>query len=171
VIFRYAIATGRPTRDISVDLRGALRTPKVNHRAAITDPGELGTLLRAIEGYSGRLTTRLVLQLSALLFVRPGELRHARWREIDFDKTVWTVSAATMKMKRPHHVPLARQAIVILARAARHHGASRVRVSGRGLSPPLHEQQYAQCCAPSARLRQGGGQRIGFSGDRLDAAQ
>ena len=113
MIFRYAIATGRATRDISVDLRGALTTPKENHRAAITDPKELGALLRAIEGYSGQPTTRLALQLSALLFVRPGELRLARWREIDFAEAVWMVPAETMKMKRPHRVPLARQAIVI----------------------------------------------------------
>jgi integrase len=114
MIFRYAIATGRATRDISVDLRGALTTPKVNHRAAITDPADLGKLLRAIEGYHGQPATRLALQLSALLFVRPGELRHARWQEIDFEKAVWIVPAATMKMKRPHRVPLSRQAIVIL---------------------------------------------------------
>jgi integrase len=113
MVFRCAIATGRATRDISVDLRGALTTPKVNHRAAITEPGELGALLRAIEGYSGQPTTRLALQLSALLFVRPGEQRMARWKEIDFEKAVWVVPAATMKMKRPHRVPLSRQAIVI----------------------------------------------------------
>jgi integrase len=113
MIFRYAIATGRATRDIALDLRGALTTPKVNHRAAITDPKELGALLRAIEGYSGQPTTRLALQLSAFLFVRPGELRLARWKEIDFEKAVWTVPAETMKMKRPHRVPLSRQAIVI----------------------------------------------------------
>jgi integrase len=101
-------------RRISVDLRGALVRPKVNHRAAITEPGELGALLRAIEGYNGQLTTRLALQLSALLFVHPGELRQARWKEIDFDKAVWVVPSSTMKMKRPHRVPLSRQAIVIL---------------------------------------------------------
>jgi integrase len=114
MIFRYAIATGRANRDIAADLRGALTTPKVTHRAAITEPFELGKLLRAIEGYYGQPTTRLALQLSSLLFVRPGELRHARWREIDFEKAVWTVPAETMKMKRPHRVPLSRQALVIL---------------------------------------------------------
>jgi len=113
MIFRYAIATSRATRDVALDLRGALTTPKVNHRAAITEPTELGALLRAIEGYNGQPTTRLALQLSALLFVRPGELRRARWKEIEFEKAVWTVPAETMKMKRPHRVPLARQAIVI----------------------------------------------------------
>lgn len=114
MIFRYAISTSRATRDISVDLRGAITTPKKKHRAAITKPSELGALLRAIEGYSGQPTTRLALQLSALLFVRPGELRLARWKEIDFAEAVWNVPAATMKMNRPHRVPLARQAIVIL---------------------------------------------------------
>ena len=114
MVFRYAIATGRASRDISVDLRGALTTPKVKHRAAITQPKDLGALLRAIEGYNGQPTTRLALQLSALLFVRPGELRFARWVEFDFEKAVWIVPAATMKMKRPHRVPLARQAIVLL---------------------------------------------------------
>ncbi|WP_349644594.1 MULTISPECIES: hypothetical protein [unclassified Bradyrhizobium] len=93
MVFRYAIATGRATRDISVDLRGALITPKVNHRAAITDPAQLGALLRAIENYSGQPTTHLALQLSALLFVRPGELRLARWIEIDFGKAIWIVPA------------------------------------------------------------------------------
>jgi integrase len=114
MIFRYAIATGRAQRDIAADLRGALTIPKVNHRAAITDPQELGALLRAIEGYIGQPTTRLALQLSALLFVRPGELRLARWTEIDFETAVWTVPAETMKMKRPHRVPLSHQAIVLL---------------------------------------------------------
>jgi len=113
MIFRYAIATGRATRDIALDLRGALTTPTVKHRAAITEPKELGALLRAIEGYDGQPTTRLALQLSALLFVRPGELRLARWREVDFGEAVWAVPAETMKMKRPHRVPLPRQAIVI----------------------------------------------------------
>jgi integrase len=113
MIFRYAIATGRASRDIALDLRGALTTPKVKHRAAITDPKGLGALLRAIEGYNGQAITRLALQLSALLFVRPGELRLARWKEIDFEQAIWTVPAETMKMKRPHRVPLARQAIVL----------------------------------------------------------
>lgn len=122
MVFRYAIATGRATRDVSVDLLGALMTPKVNHRAAITEPGELGALLRAIEGYNGQLTTRLALQLSALLFVRPGELRQARWKEVDFANAVWVVPAATMKMKQPHRVPLSRQAIVILREL---HGSDR----------------------------------------------
>jgi integrase len=114
MVFRYAIATGRATRDISVDLRGALTTPKVQHRPAITEPNEVGALLRAIDGYSGQPTTRFALQLTALVFVRPGEIRHARWREFDLPAAVWRIPAETMKMDRPHRVPLARQAIAII---------------------------------------------------------
>jgi integrase len=113
MVFRYAIATGRATRDIALDLRRALTTPKVKHRAAITEPKEVGALLRAVEGYSGQPTTCLALQLSAFLFVRPGELRLARWKEVDFEKVVWTVPAETMKMNPPHRVPPSRQSIVI----------------------------------------------------------
>lgn len=114
MVFRYAIATGRATRDISLDLRGALITPKAKHRAAITKPAEVGALLRAIDGYTGQPTTRMALQLSALMFVRPGELRHARWQEIDLPEKVWRIPAETMKMDRPHRVPLAHQAIAII---------------------------------------------------------
>ena len=78
-VFRYAIATGRASLDPTVSLRGAVRSPVVQHRAAIVDPGELGALLRAIEGYEGMPEVRLALQLLAFTFVRPGELRHAAW--------------------------------------------------------------------------------------------
>jgi integrase len=114
MVFRYAIATGRATRDISLDLRGALTTPQVKHRAAVTGPKEVGALLRAIDGYTGQPTTRMALQLSALMFVRPGELRHARWHEFDLSEAVWRIPAETMKMDRPHRVPLARQSIEIV---------------------------------------------------------
>ena len=114
MVFRYAIATGRATRDISLDLRGALITPNVQHRAAITDPEKLGALLRAVDGYAGQPTTRMALQLSAPLFVRPGEIRHARWREFDLGGAVWNIPAETMKMDRPHRVPLARQVVGIV---------------------------------------------------------
>ncbi len=114
MVFRYAIATGRASRDISLDLRGALTTPKVRHRAAIIEPSEVGALLRAIDGYTGQPTTRIALQLCPLVFVRPGEIRHARWREFDLSEAMWRIPAETMKMDRPHRVPLARQAGAIL---------------------------------------------------------
>jgi integrase len=114
MVFRYAIATGRAERDPSVDLRGALTTPQVKHRATIIEPTAIGALLRAIEGFDGQPTTLAALRLAPLVFVRPGELRHAEWKEFDFDRAEWLIPAEKMKMSRPHRVPLARQTLAIL---------------------------------------------------------
>ncbi|MBS0230348.1 MAG: integrase arm-type DNA-binding domain-containing protein [Proteobacteria bacterium] len=113
-VMRYAIATGRAERNPVADLRGALSTAPERHHAAITDPGELGGLLRAIEGYSGDPVTRAALKLSALLFVRPGELRHAEWAEINLDAAEWSIPAGKMKMRQAHLVPLSAQSVSIL---------------------------------------------------------
>ena len=113
-VMRYAIATGRADRNPVADLKGALTTAEGRHHAAITDPLALGGLLRAIEGYSGDPVTRAALKLSGLLFVRPGELRHAEWPEIDLDKAEWNIPADKMKMRQPHLVPLCDQAVAIL---------------------------------------------------------
>ncbi|MGF7170555.1 integrase [Sphingobium xanthum] len=113
-VFRYAIATARAERDIATDLRGALVTPRTNHRAAITTPKEAGALLRAIETYDGFGLTRTALRLLPHVFVRPGELRCAEWSELDLEKRVWTIPAHKMKMRFPHAVPLSRQAIEII---------------------------------------------------------
>lgn len=114
MVFRYAIATGRAERDPSVDLRGALTTPQVKHRATIIEPTAIGALLRTIEGFDGQPTTLAALRLAPLVFVRPGELRHAEWKEFDFDKAEWVIPAEKMKMPRQHRVPLARQTLAIL---------------------------------------------------------
>lgn len=113
-VMRYAIATGRADRNPVADLKGAIASPAERHHAAITDPVVLGGLLRAIEGYTGDTTTRAALKLSALLFVRPGELRHAEWSEIDLDAGEWNIPAGKMKMRQPHLVPLCEQAVAIL---------------------------------------------------------
>lgn len=113
-IFRYAVATGRAERDIAADLRGAIAPPKKRHFASIHEPKEIGELLRAIDGYQGSLITRCALKIAPLTFVRPGELRHAEWTEIDFDKAEWRIPAARMKMREKHIVPLSRQAIEVL---------------------------------------------------------
>lgn len=113
-VFRYAIATGRATRDPSADLRGALAPIVRTSRAAITDPALMGDLLRALDGYSGQFATRCALRLAPLLFVRPGELRHAEWDEIDLDAALWRIPAGKMKMRETHLVPLAPQAVAIL---------------------------------------------------------
>ncbi|WP_394999190.1 tyrosine-type recombinase/integrase [Sphingomonas sp.] len=116
-VFRYAVATARATVDPAQPLLGALIAPVAKHHAAITDPVELGGLLRAIEGYSGQPITKLAMQFTAHVFQRPGEVRQAEWSEIDFDKAVWTIPAARMKQRQPHRVPLSQQAISILGEA------------------------------------------------------
>ena len=114
MVFRYAIATGRAERDPSGDLRGALTPVKVKHHASITDPQGVGSLLRAINCYTGHFVTKCALQLAPLVFVRPSELRHAEWSEIDFDKQEWRIPAHKMKMREQHIIPLSPQAIEIL---------------------------------------------------------
>lgn len=113
-ILRYAVATGRADRDAAADLKGALPPAKEKHFAAITEPVKFGALLRAIDGYNGSFVVKSALQLQALLFVRPGELRHAEWEEIDLDAAQWNLPEHKMKLKMPHIVPLSNQAVEIL---------------------------------------------------------
>ena len=113
-VFRYGVATGRCTRDPTADLRGALPPARSGHFPTITNPKEIGALLRAIDGYQGSITTRCALQLAPLVFVRPGELRHAEWAEINLTSAEWRIPGTKMKMKRDHLVPLAPQAIAVL---------------------------------------------------------
>jgi integrase len=120
-VWRYAVATGRTPRDITADIRGALKPHHGKHFAAITDPVKLGELIRVIRGYQGGPIVRAALQLAPMLFQRPGELRAAEWAEFDFDGAMWTIPAARMKRsvdgKRngdPHQVPLPTQAVEIL---------------------------------------------------------
>ena len=113
-IFRYAIATGQADRDIAADLRGSLPPAREKHHASLTDPKAVAQLLRALDGYEGAFMVRCALRLAALVFVRPGELRHAEWSEIDLDKAEWRIPAAKMKMREQHIVPLSRQAVAIL---------------------------------------------------------
>jgi integrase len=113
-VFRYAVATCRAERDPSGDLRGALAPVKPKSFAAITDPKQVGGLLRAIDEFRGSFVVKAALTLAPLVFVRPGELRHAEWSEIDLDAAQWNIPAEKMKMRRPHIVPLARQAVAVL---------------------------------------------------------
>lgn len=111
-VFRYAIATGRAERNPAADLTGALEQPKTTHLAALTEPAKIGKLLRAIDAYQGSPVTTAALKLAPLFFVRPGELRSARWADIDLGGAEWRYTAS--KTKTPHIVPLATQAIAIL---------------------------------------------------------
>ena len=121
-VFRYAAATGQCTSNPAADLRGALKPYVEKNMAAILEPAQAGALLRAIDAYAGQPKTRAALMLSALLFQRPGNIRAMEWAEIDADAAMWTIPAAKMKRTvhgkvngRPHLVPLAPQALELLA--------------------------------------------------------
>lgn len=133
-VFRYSIATARAVNDPTFALRGAITAPVVKHRAAITDPIQLGGLMRAIEGFNGQPSTNAALRLMAYLFPRPGELRQAEWREFDLDKAVWTIPAIRAKMRREHRVPLPRQALAILKEIQSITGGGRLVLPGYGVS-------------------------------------
>ena len=114
-VFRYAVATSRAERDVTIDLRGALPPTKVKHHATILDPKEIGHLLRAIDGYQGQhVPVGYALKLSPLVFLRPSELRCAEWNEFDWENAEWRIPKERMKMRRVHIVPLARQTLEIL---------------------------------------------------------
>jgi integrase len=113
-VFRYAVATGRAEVNVTSDLRGSLTPWKPGHFASITEPERVGELMRAISAFTGSFVVASALKLAPLVFVRPGELRHAEWAEIDLDAAEWSIPAAKMKMREPHLVPLSSQAVAIL---------------------------------------------------------
>ncbi|MBI5018051.1 MAG: integrase arm-type DNA-binding domain-containing protein [Deltaproteobacteria bacterium] len=156
-ILRYAVATGRADRDPSADIRGALPPLRSKHHASVTDPKKVGALLRSVEGYEGAFVTKCALRLAPLVFVRPGELRHAEWKEFDLDKAEWRIPAEKMKMRIPHLVPLSRQALAVLRELHPLTGA------GRYLFPSIRTPE--RCMSENtvnAALR-----RMGYTGDEM----
>lgn len=111
-IFRYAVQHSYVDKDITVSLKGLVPAPKVQHMPAITDPKEVGALLRAIDGFNGSPSVKCALKLAPLVFTRPAELRKAKWKDIDFERKQWGYFVT--KTKTDHIVPLANQAIEIL---------------------------------------------------------
>jgi integrase len=111
-IFRYAVANGLADRDITTDLKGAIPPSRGIHFAAVTEPQRIGEILRMFDDYRGSLVVRCALKLAPLVFVRPGELRQAKWSDIDFDNAQW--SYLVTKTQTQHIVPLSTQAIGIL---------------------------------------------------------
>ncbi|WP_309919472.1 phage integrase central domain-containing protein [Caballeronia sp. LZ033] len=148
-IFRYAVATGRAMRDVSVDLRGALRPNKHTHFAALTDPNKVGEMLRALDGFAGTFVVGAALRLAPLLFVRPGELRQAEWSQFDLDRREWRYIVS--KTKTEHLVPLATQAVDILRKL---HGLTG---NGRFVFPGRDRRKPMSAAARNAAL-----QRLGF---------
>jgi integrase len=120
-VFRYGVATGRCLSNPAPDLHGALKPVNTKHMAAVLEPSKAGALMRSIGAYEGQPTTKAGLQLAALLFQRPGNIRQMEWADVDFEDAMWTIPAASMKRTvhakangRPHLVPLAPQAVEIL---------------------------------------------------------
>jgi integrase len=137
-VFRYAIATGRAKRDQTADLRGMLRSARTRHHPAVTDPAELPGLLRAIDGYTGYPPTTAALKLSALLFVRPGELRSMEWAHVNLETAEWAYQPG--KGGLPLIVPLPKQAVVILREMKMLSGRDLyVFPSARGRGRPMSE--------------------------------
>lgn len=158
-VFRYAVATARLKSDPTRDLRGALTAPTVTHYGAITDPKRVGELLRAIDGYEGAGLTQLALKLAPHVFVRPGELRHAEWSDIDLDRALWVIPAEKMKMRKAHHVPLSTQVIDIFREIQKVTGpVGYVFPSMRTRVRPMSENTI------NAGLR-----RLGYSSDEMTA--
>jgi integrase len=158
-VFRFAIANQLAPSDPTRDLRGALASRKPKHHAAILEPKRVGELLRAIDGYEGQPITRIALQLSPYVFVRPGELRRAEWSEIDLKAAVWRIPASKMKGRQEHAVPLSKQAIALLREAgALSDDGKYVFPSIRTPADPMSENTI------NAGLR-----RLGFSGDEMTA--
>lgn len=158
-VFRHAIGLGCATRDITLDLRGLLETPVVTHRAAIKEPAKVGALLRAIETYTGRETTRLALKLAPLVFLRPGELRRAEWTHINLDEAQWRIPPHIMKMREQHIVPLSRQALDVLRQLHSITGSGRYVFPGLGNPDrPMSENTLNK----ALRI-------LGYSGDEMTA--
>ncbi|WP_372786806.1 tyrosine-type recombinase/integrase [Phenylobacterium sp.] len=156
-VFRFGIATGRATNDPTAALAGALVVHRVQHHPAITDPTAVGQLLRAIDGIDGSRVVRAALQIMALCFPRPGELRHAEWPEIDLDKAIWSVPEHRTKMRRPHSIALAPQAVATFRYLQVISGRGRLVFPGvRSTSRPLSENTL------NAALR-----RLGYGVDEM----
>jgi integrase len=156
-IWRYAVATGRAARDITVDLRGALAPVVSENYAAITDPKQIGALLLAIDAYHGTPGTTIALKLSPYVFVRPSELRRAEWNEFTLDKCEWRIPAARMKMSNPHIVPLSKQALALLKEL------NLITGRGRYLFPSLRSAERPMSDNTiNAALR-----RLGYSTDEM----
>lgn len=166
-VFRYAVATGRTERDPSGDLRGALPPARKRHFATITDPEQVGLLLKSISEYHGIFTTKAALRLAPMLFTRPSELRMAVWSEFDLSRAEWRIPIERMKRRQTekdakpgevgHIVPLPRQAVEILRELHQLTGDGRYLFPGlRGKGKPISDATMTNA------LR-----RMGYSGEEM----
>jgi len=144
-VVQHATLTGRAQTNPAPMLARALAAPKVKHYPAIVDPKKVGVLLKAIDDYQGYPSTSGALRLSPHVFQRPGEIRTMKWADIDLEQARWTIPASIMKMRRPHHVPLSRQAVeIIRSMAATSNGSEFVFPTFHSPKKPISENAVNQ---------------------------
>lgn len=155
-VYRYAIATNRAVNDPTYALRGAIASPRVTHRAAMTDWAAFTRLLQAVWAYQGQPETVIALKLMAILYPRPGELRAADWTEFDISRRIWVIPAERTKMRREHRKPLPQAAIDLLTELAQFTG-------GR-------QHAFASASSPNRKMSENtlnsALRRMGFSADQ-----
>ncbi|MBQ2761841.1 MAG: tyrosine-type recombinase/integrase [Mailhella sp.] len=156
-VMRYARITGLVQYDTAGGLTAALTSIQRTHYAAITEPKEIGILLRDIDAYEGYTPVYYFLKILPYVFTRPSELRLARWEEFDFDKAMWKIPSTRMKMRREHTVPLSRQVVQLLNELKAYTGGDDLLFpSPRASSAPITD------AAPMAALR-----RMGYSKEKM----
>ena len=153
-IYGYALSTGKAMGNPTSGLRAALKPVVTRSRSAITDPKEVGQLMLDIDSYKGAAITRMALQLLALTFTRPGELRQAQWCEIDLENGQWIIPAERAKMRREHVVPLSNQAISILQALSEITGTGDLVFPTNRRGKPLSENAFTYAL-----------KKIGYSGE------
>ena len=160
-VFRYAVAHDLVAHDPSAALKPSelFRKVEKRHFAAITDPKELAPLLRSIDGYGGSIETRCALRLLPMLLMRPGELRHLEWSEIDVESSQISIPAEKMKMRSAHVVPLSKQVLAILEEIRPLTGAGKyVFPSTRSAERPISDNTLNACF-----------RRMGYDSDTVTA--
>lgn len=155
-VFRYGVQTAKCKRDVTQDLKGALKQPPVKHYPAITDPVEFGQMLNAIDDYNGSFEVKCALKLMPMLFVRAGEMRYAQWSDFDFDAGTWTFTPRKTKRKIGTSliVPLPAQALEIFKELYLHKRSEFVFPAIHTTVQPMSENTMNQAL-----------KRLGISGD------
>ena len=139
-VYSYAISCGYAEHNPAFILSDALHPKVRQHYPSITDPQGVGRLMTAIDAYTGTINVRTALKLSALFFLRPGELRHLEWDDVDFTESLILIPAERMKMKMDHLIPLSKQATHLLQQLNKITGHGKyIFPSQRGSSRPLSE--------------------------------
>jgi integrase len=156
-VFEFAMVAELVDRDPTIGVGAALEQRVETNYAALTDPQQVGALLRTIAGYGGHPACTYALRIAPYVFVRPGELRTAEWSEIDLAAAEWRIPAAKMKMGIDHIVPLAQQVVALFAELRERTGHGRYAFpSIRSTNRPMSDNTV------NAALRQ-----LGYTSDVL----